>query len=61
MTAPEPTLDELIEMRRDAAIIVQRFGDRFMPIFDRLEREVSNRLERQNAIERAIGFGVRSS
>ena len=54
MTTTETTLNELIDMRRDVAVLVQRFGDQFMPIFQRLDNEVSAREGTQGAIERAI-------
>lgn len=57
MRLDEPTLDELIKARRDAAIIVRRFGERFMPIFERLDAEVTTREKRQVALERAILMG----
>jgi len=53
----EPTLDELIKARHDIAIIVRRFGERFMPTFERLDAEVTAREVRDAALERAILAG----
>lgn len=54
MTSTPPTLDELIELRRSVAILVQRFGDRFMPVFERLDREVKNRQHHNEALSNAL-------
>lgn len=54
MSNKEPTLEELIKARHDAAVLVRRFGEKFLPIFQRLDDEVSAREARQAALKRAL-------
>lgn len=57
MRTTEPTLEELIEMRRASAILVRRFGEAYMPYFDRLNIEVTTREQKLEALERVISAG----
>lgn len=49
-----PTLEQLIKSRHAAAVLVSRFGERFMPIFDRLDAEVKEWSEKMAAIESVL-------
>jgi len=49
----EPTIKELIKARQDAAVIVSRFGESYMPIFSRLNKEIVFREEKLAALELA--------
>lgn len=57
----EPTLEELIKMRHASAILVRRFGDKYLPFFERFDLEVTTRENKLNAIERAISIGSEQS
>lgn len=57
MRTTEPTLEELIKMRHASAILVRRFGDKGLPLFERLDYEVNLREDRQRALDKVISAG----
>ncbi|GHB40060.1 hypothetical protein GCM10007094_31680 [Pseudovibrio japonicus] len=47
------TLEDLKMARKVAAKVVMRFGDRYLPILDRLDEEYKKMKNRENAKSRA--------
>lgn len=50
----EPTLNELISARNECAVIIAQCGEQYLPIFERLEREIANHKKRQELLSRAL-------
>lgn len=50
----EPTLKEIIEARDKCATIIAKYGEQYLPIFERLEKEIEIRMERQKFLEKAL-------
>ncbi|MHA7901623.1 MAG: hypothetical protein ACX94B_17300 [Henriciella sp.] len=49
------SLKELEEGRRIAALVVRHCGEKYFPLFDRLDREVQKRRSAADRIEAALG------
>ncbi|MBO6582561.1 MAG: hypothetical protein JJ954_06370 [Hyphomonas sp.] len=49
------SLKELEEGRRIAALVVRHCGEKYFPLFDRLDREVQKRRTAADRIEAALG------
>jgi hypothetical protein len=56
MTEPIVTLDEIATAKKICAKLVVRDGSKFLPIFERLEREYERAEEREDTIARARGL-----
>lgn len=52
----KPSLDEIVSARNRCAQIIALYGERYLPIFERLENEIELRMNRQNLLERAIAI-----
>lgn len=53
----EPALEKIIKAQNNCARIVTLYGERYLPIFERLENEVQERLKKQKLLKRAILIG----
>ena len=47
------TDDELKKAYETAALVVTKYGDTYLPIFERLEREYEARMQNKKAMDRA--------
>ena len=47
-------LDTLIEARRIAALVVKHYGDKYLPIFDKLDRAILAKQSAAHRINRAL-------
>ena len=56
-TAPI-TLKEMQDLRMKAAIIVQRYGETYLPIFDRFDQECTQLERRQASLSRVEQFAA---
>ena len=45
--------DELKKAYETAALVVTKYGDKYLPIFERLEREYEARMQNKKAMDRA--------
>ena len=54
MAETEISLDEIISARDKCARIVAVFGSRYLPIFERLETELTERQKKQQLLEKAL-------
>ena len=54
------TLDRLIDARDRCAKIIVEYGDKYLPIFERLENEIENRRNQKNLLNRALEIGTRN-
>lgn len=50
----DPTLEEIIKARDRCAKIIAQYGERYLPIFERLEKEIALRQEKQALMEKAL-------
>jgi hypothetical protein len=50
---PKMSRTDIIAARRHAALLVDRFGDKFLPIFLRLEEEAEKLEQKESAMDRA--------
>lgn len=57
----EPTLERIIEARNRCAEIIAKYGDRYLPIFERLENEIATQKEKQKLLNKAILLGSKNS
>ncbi|HEY9177505.1 MAG TPA: hypothetical protein VIN07_07440 [Flavipsychrobacter sp.] len=57
----EPTLKEIIEARDKCATIIAKYGERYLPIFERLEKEIEIRMERQKSLEKALDIATQNN
>lgn len=64
MTVNEPPLDRIIQARNKCAQIIMSHGEQFLPIFERLEKEILIRSKKQKTLERiqqiALEFGTQN-
>lgn len=54
MVQNKPILNELISARNECAVIIAQCGEQYLPIFERLEREITNHKKRQELLSRAL-------
>lgn len=52
----EPTLEEIIKARDRCAEVIAWHGEKYLPIFERLEKEISIRQEREKLLQRAVSI-----
>ncbi len=52
--------DDLRRAHEIAARLVTEYGDRFLPIFERVEREIDALDERKDAMQRALDVAQRA-
>ncbi|MEM9299158.1 MAG: hypothetical protein AAGA64_12320 [Bacteroidota bacterium] len=57
----EPTLDEIIVARDECARIIARFGDQYLPIFERLENEIEKREKDGALFRRALKIATQNA
>lgn len=50
----EPTYDQIIAARDQCAKIVALYGQQYLPIFERLEREIARHEEQRKMLKRAL-------
>ncbi len=50
----EPSLNQIIKARNQCAEIIALYGERYLPIFERLENEISIREKRQKLLDKAL-------
>ena len=55
-----PTYDEIINARNRCALIVATCGEEYIPIFERLEREVEKIKSKQTLYQKALKIGTRN-
>lgn len=48
----QPTYEEVVEARDQCAKIILKYGERYLPIFERLEIEVAALQKKQEVLER---------
>lgn len=48
------TPEQIIEARNYAALVVARHGEAYLPLFERMEREVANLEKKEDALARAL-------
>ncbi len=56
----EPPLNQIIKARNQCAEIIALYGEKFLPIFERLENEIAIREERQRLLDKAIMIGSKN-
>ena len=56
----EPTLDQIIEARNRCAEVIVQYGERYLPIFERLENEIVLREKKQELLNRAISISLKN-
>jgi len=56
----EPTLKEIMDARDKCAIIIAKYGERYLPIFERLEKEIKIRMERQKCLDKALKIATQN-
>lgn len=54
------TLDKLTHARDRCAKIIVEYGEKYLPIFERLENEIENRRNQENLLNRALEIGTRN-
>ena len=54
------TLDKLTHARDRCAKIIVEYGEKYLPIFERLENEIENRRNQKNLLNRALEIGTRN-
>jgi hypothetical protein len=52
------TDEELKKAYQTAALVVAKYGDTYLPIFERLEREYEARMQSKKAIDRAKAISI---
>lgn len=52
----EIPMERLLKARLTAARIVARYGERFLPIFQRIDKEIRVRESRDKALSRALAM-----
>ncbi len=57
----EPDLKEIIEARDKCAAIIAQYGEQYLPIFERLEKEIELRMERQKYLDKALEIATRNN
>ncbi len=50
----EPSLAEIIVARDRCALIIAKYGQQYLPLFERLEKEIEAREERQKYLDKAL-------
>ena len=50
----EPTIEQIIEARNQCAEIIALHGEKFLPIFERLENEIAIRQKKQELLVESI-------
>ena len=50
----EPTIEQIIEARNQCAEIIALHGEKFLPIFERLENEIAIRQKKQELLNKAL-------
>lgn len=56
----EPTLKQIIEARDKCAIVIAKYGECYLPIFERLEKEIEIRVERQKYLDKALKIATQN-
>ena len=55
----QPTTEELIVARNQCARIIALYGERYLPIFVRLENEIALRDQQKVLLKKAVNIGVK--
>ena len=53
-----PTLDEIIIARNRCAKLIAQYGEKYLPIFERLENEIEERKKYGALLDRALKIGT---
>lgn len=53
------TPEQIIEVRNYAALVVARQGEAYLPLYERMEREVANLEKKEDALTRALRLAER--
>ena len=56
----EPTLKEIKIARDKCAQVIALYGEKYLPIFQRLEDEIINREKQNRLLEKAIKIGTQN-
>ncbi len=56
----EPSLTEIVEARDKCAHIIVKYGEQYLPIFERLDKEIEIRMERQKYLEKAMEIATQN-
>lgn len=57
----EPTLDEIVAARNKCADIIAKYGEQYLPLFERLEREIEMREKRIVLMNRALQISAKNA
>lgn len=55
----EITLEDIIQARDKCAWVIAQYGEQYLPIFERLEKEVALRKKQDELLQRALKIGTR--
>lgn len=58
MTSPK--FEDLIKARKECARIIAQFGEKYLPIFERLENEIAKREYQNLLLEKAVQIGTQN-
>lgn len=61
VTLKEPSLSEIIAARNKCAHIIAKYGEQYLPIFERLEKEIVIRTERQKYLDKALRIATQNN
>jgi hypothetical protein len=53
------TPEQIAEVRNYAALVVAKHGEIYLPLFERMEREIANLEKKEDAMARALRFAER--
>lgn len=53
------TPEQVVHARNFAALVVARHGEKYLPLFERMEREVANLEKKEDALARAVRLAER--
>ena len=53
-------MKELLVARKICAQIITKYGEQYLPIFERLESEIDSRNKRQQSLDKAVKIGTQN-
>lgn len=60
LSLKDPTVRELIDARDKCAHIIAKYGERYLPIFERLEKEIGIKKEREKYLKKALEIATQN-
>ncbi|WP_421896345.1 hypothetical protein [Marinoscillum sp.] len=55
-----PSLKEIVAARDECARIISMYGESYLPIFERLEKEITLHQKRNRLLDKALKIGTQS-